>query len=235
MTIPFHTLNPTLTQPEADALLEKYGARYIPAGSVTEHVSGPEETYHYSAYSGNSAVEVEYGDSAWFLTFNAEDQRMVAHSMAGPGPVRFNGMCVVVRGYKAERRTVEIGKKTCLPYVNGCSTRELIAAPRVGDPTLQFLTIPAYSKEQAHHIHSTVRVVYVLKGRGVSVVGMEGGSVSTELLPGMVCILDPMSPHHFETPQGENLHVIPFHVYSSGPGENNHPMFRGTFLTNQGE
>jgi hypothetical protein len=45
-----------------------------------------------------------------------------------------------------------------------------------------------------------------------------------------------MAPHHFET-ENEWLTVLPLHVFSALPGnlESNHPMFNGTFMTNQGE
>jgi hypothetical protein len=131
--------------------------------------------------------------------------------------------------------TASLNEGTVLPYVNGCSTRQLIYPQRIGDPTLQFLHIPAYSKEQAHHIHSTVRVVYIWKGLGDSIVGMEGKSMTTMLKPGMVCILEPMCPHHFETPHGQCIEVVPLHVFSSaGAMETQHPMFNGTYLMNQG-
>jgi hypothetical protein len=63
---------------------------------------------------------------------------------------------------------------------------------------------------------------------------MDQDTFEAELLPGMVCILDPMVPHHFETPYGEPLNCVPFHVFSTVPGvESNHPMFNGTFMTGQ--
>ena len=63
---------------------------------------------------------------------------------------------------------------------------------------------------------------------------MDDESVTEELKPGMVCVLEPMCPHHFETPFGEHLICVPFHVFSTVPSvESNHPMFNGTFLMNQ--
>jgi mannose-6-phosphate isomerase-like protein (cupin superfamily) len=89
--------------------------------------------------------------------------------------------------------------------------------------------MPPGSREQEHHVHSTARVVLVLEGRGKSVVGLGGGVRERELLPGTVCIFDPMCPHHFETPFSEPLAVAPLHVFSAIPGvETNHPMFNGT-------
>ena len=66
-------------------------------------------------------------------------------------------------------------------------------------------------------------------------VGLGDGIERTDLVPGGICILDPMCPHHFETPYGNELVVAPLHVFSSVYGtETNHPMFNGTYLMNQG-
>jgi hypothetical protein len=218
-------------------LLKEFGARYYEPGVPAVHRAGPQELYDYTAYVGpHERIEVERGDSIFYLR-EANGQ---LHGTRERGPLTLvewesKHMAIVVRGFQPAAASVEIvDRGTRLPYVNGCSTSQVIGAERNGDPTLQHLLIPAHSAEQAHHIHSTVRVVWVWKGKGISIVGMEGASVTTELLPGMVCILDPMSPHHFETPQGEAIQVIPFHVWSSGPGENNHPMMRGTHLMDQG-
>ena len=65
-------------------------------------------------------------------------------------------------------------------------------------------------------------------------VGMDKATVREALIPGKVCILEPMCPHHFET-EDDHCVVIPFHVMSTAPGiEANHPMFAGTHLMNQG-
>lgn len=219
-----------LNDAEREELLAYYGAKYLTEGEVE---SGPHELYYFRAMVGkNLRIEdTHHGDSCWIV-----DCKTNTASVKSGKAVASEGMIIELRGYAPPQAQVELSRGTHLPYVNGCSTRQLLPPIRQGDPTLQFLRIPAYSKEQAHHIHSTVRVVYVLRGRGVSVVGMEGKSAKTELLPGMMVVLDPMSPHHFETPQGDHLEVVPFHVYSSvGALESGHPMFNGTHLMNQGE
>ena len=80
-----------------------------------------------------------------------------------------------------------------------------------------------------------MRVVHVLKDRGFSVVGMNDMTIRQELTPGMTVVLEKMCLYHFET-EGEALVVMPVHVWSAPPNgiENNHPMFNGTFLMNQG-
>lgn len=139
-------------------------------------------------------------------------------------------MATVIRGYMPEDKTTTIHQGTTLPYVNGCSTKQLFTAERPGDPTLQLLYMPPHTTEQAHHIHSTARVVYVLSGRGTSIVGIDSKIIRQTLVPGMVCVLEPMCPHHFET-KDEPLMCIPLHIYSSvGRQEWNHPMFHGTHL-----
>lgn len=214
-----------------------WGAHYFPAGAQVIYEAPETEHYHYTAHIGVHEVGVERGDSVWWLDDygdTGQGEPSWAHVRPGPVVVSSRSLAIVMRGYKPEPKSARMATKgTVLPYVNGCSTSEVFPPPRLGDPTLQRLLIPAHSAEQAHHIHSTVRIVYVLRGKGVSVVGMES-PVRTDLLPGMVCILEPMCPHHFETPQGEPIEVIPFHVFSSPPGEGNHPMMRGTHLTNQG-
>lgn len=208
-----------------------YGVRYYDPGATAIYEAPPEHLYYFQTYIGHHLIKVERGDSLWWID---EDKEM-AHVQAGPVTVESHHFANLLRGYQPAKRSIEISGNTILPYVNGCSTKQLIPPPRIGDPTLQYLNIPAHSAEQAHHIHSTVRTVYVLAGRGISVVGMEGCEVREELVPGKVCILEPMCPHHFETPWSEPVVVIPFHVYSSAGGmESNHPMFNGTHLMNQG-
>lgn len=211
--------------------LKLFGAHYYAPGTQAVIESDPTQLYHFKSFVGRHTLIVEPGDSLWWLSPKL-DKAMLK---SGPAEITSERWAVLMRGYMPAERTVEIAGDTVLPYVNGCSTKQLLPPIRIGDPTLQFLRIPPFSKEQAHHIHSTVRVVYVAAGRGVSIVGMEGRDVSTELIPGMVVYLEPMCPHHFETPQGEQLEVIPMHIYSSsGPLESNHPMFNGTHLMNQG-
>ncbi len=149
------------------------------------------------------------------------------------GPVFAAGLAVAAR----QGVNVSAGWQldTAVHYNSaGCSTKQIFPPDRPGDPTLQYLFIPPNSAEQAHHLHPTVRVVWVLEGHGTSVVGMDSNTVTEELVPGKVCILEPMCPHHFETPFGEERVVVPFHAFSTVPSaEANPPMFNGTFLVSQ--
>jgi len=228
-----------MTTIDQDSLEEKcktqlmYGVKYYHVSNATVHEAAPDQAYYFKTFVGSAGnnINVEFGDCIYFLSENLKE----AILKRGPCTVQSLHCATIIRGYMPSEMTVSLEGVTVLPYVNACSTRQLMAPARPGDPTLQFLKIPAYSAEQAHHIHSTVRVVYVLDGIGKSIVGMEGKTVEHDLVPGTVCILDPMCPHHFETPYGKHIKVVPLHVFSStGIIEATHPMFNGTYMTNQG-
>jgi len=183
-----------------------------------------EGLYTHTIYTGEHLkINVEEGDTAWVVNDDVGDVRVIK----GPEVIESLYMCVIIRGYVCPNKIVEIdGSDTNLPYINGCSTDQLIHPIRPGDPTLQKLTIPAHASEQKHHIHSTPRIVYVYKGLGWSVVGMKGQNRYL-LEEGDVIILNKMEPHHFETEEN-NLTVIPLHIYSSTPLEHHHAMKIGT-------
>lgn len=204
---------------------EEYGAYYFDGKQPETNHSREHDLYTYKAYAGKHTVTVAKGDSVIYLAQDAT----VAMWYAGPVVVKSEAMAVVIRGYHCGNKSMDLKQAVNLPYVNGCATRQLFPPERIGDPTFQQLTIPPFTSEQVHHIHPTTRVVYVLSGRGYSIVGQSEKTDEVELLPGMVVVLDPMSPHHFRT-EGESLTVLPVHVFSSTPAsmESNHPMFNGT-------
>ncbi len=206
------------------------GAHYFTTTNASVFESPNNHAYYFKSFIGAHNITVEKGDCIYFL----DDSLEQAFLKKGPVKIKSKHIATVIRGFMPSNRSCDLTGTTLLPYINACSTKQIFEPPRLGDPTLQYLKIPAFSKEQAHHIHSTVRVVFVLKGQGISVVGMEGNTVSTDLKPGVVCILDPMCPHHFETPSKESLTVVPLHIFSSTDRETAHPMFNGTYLANQG-
>ncbi|MGD1455310.1 cupin domain-containing protein [Vibrio harveyi] len=204
----------------------KYGVFYHePLGDSVKRGNRLHELYAYTAYCGEHEITVDKGDSVIYV----DDNMNVAYWVAGGVRVESNNFAVVLRGYQCGDKTATLLEKVNLPYVNGCATRQIFPPERIGDPTLQQLTIPPHTSEQIHHIHPTARVVLVLRGKGYSIVGQKEDMTETELLPGMVCILDPMCPHHFRT-ENDELTVLPVHVWSSTPPslESNHPMFNGT-------
>ena len=187
-----------------------------------------DDLYSYTVYYGEQVVDVEVGDSVWYYRFM--NGRWSGHTKRGPGTVNSDKLCVVIRGYAPADRSVQI-MGTNLPYINGCSTESLLPPVRPGDPTMQLLHMPSGSSEQEEHIHSTVRVVYILDGSGICIHGLGAVQEGISITKGDVLILEKMCPHHFVTEE-ESLLCSPLHIYSSvGAMEKNHPMFNGTHLT----
>jgi len=190
------------------------------SGQSAVFQSNDKDLYTYTTYTGKHTIKVEQGDSAWMIN------QQSASVVRGEKEITNDGMTVVIRGYTPDEKTSSIQTYSNLPYVNGCSTHQIFPPIRVGDPTLQLLYMPPHTTEQVHHIHSTVRCVYVLEGQGWSVQGMSD-TVEEQLNVGDVLVLDKMTPHHFRT-DDSHLVVIPFHVYSSTHLEHGHPMKDGT-------
>lgn len=199
----------------------EYKITHFPKGKKDVISSGEYDLYSYKAYIGEHIIDLEKGDSAWIVDSNG------AETLRGNKLIKSTDLCVVIRGYQCSDKSTSFMEGSNLPYVNGCSSNQLFPPVRPGDPTMQLLYIPPNTSEQAHHVHSTARVVYVLKGSGESIQGQKGDTV-VPLNEGDVVVLDKMTPHHFQTGD-EPLIVIPIHIYSSTPLEKNHPMFNGTF------
>lgn len=181
------------------------------------------DLYQYKAYIGEHTLLTNPKSSYWYINKN-----IVGCFTGNHTDFKTNLLCVEIFGYTPEDRTSSYHRYTDLPYINGCSSKQLIPPNRLGDPTLQMLYIPENTSEQEHHIHSTTRIVYVAKGNGFSHVGTKDNFKTTELYPGLVIILDKMVPHHFST-ENSDLIVLPLHIFSSiGNAEHNHPMFNGT-------
>ena len=203
---------------------DKYGAYYFNSNKSSIFTPKSNTLYSYKVYIGQQTIDLEQGDCLYYIS----DDRQKAILKSGQQTINSLHCATVVRGYNPPQKSNSLTQQTFLPYVNGCSSRQVFSPERLGDPTMQILYLPPYTSEQAHHIHSTVRVVYCLDGVGDSVVGMKNHITKTELKAGMVIVLEEMSPHHFET-QNNHLKVVPLHIYSSiGSLEFNHPMFNGT-------
>ncbi|WNJ18386.1 AraC family ligand binding domain-containing protein [Pontibacter sp. G13] len=204
---------------------ETFGAHFFHTETPAVYESGDEQLYFFQAYIGDHELQVSRGDSVYWFEEDLKSVRVAR----GPIQIHTKHLATVVRGYMHPPAQISLSGVTTLPYVNGCSTKQLFPPLRLGDPTLQYLHMPPFSKEQEHHIHSTFRVVLITQGTGKSIVGLDDHHVTTDLIPGSVCILEPMCPHHFETPTEQPLVAVPLHVFSSvGPQERNHPMFNGT-------
>jgi mannose-6-phosphate isomerase-like protein (cupin superfamily) len=186
--------------------------------------SGSQDLYQYKVYIGSHKISTDRCHSYWWI----KEDLVISQTGSGQD-LDTDKVCVEILGYTPEYRSSGFQRGTDLPYINGCSTKQLIPPVRPGDPTFQMLYMPPGTSEQAHHIHATARVVYVLAGRGRSLVGSEGSHVSYDLTPGSVIILGKMTQHHFETDPDSDLTVLPLHIYSSVSSEEfNHPMFNGT-------
>jgi mannose-6-phosphate isomerase-like protein (cupin superfamily) len=206
---------------------EQFGVQYFEPNDNVIIEAKEIDLYFYTVYIGKHTIKLEKGDCIFFISAD----KKYAYQERGPRVVESTQLATVIRGYMPENKRSEIATKTNLPYVNGCSTKQVFSPARLGDPTLQLLDIPPFSSEQTHHIHSTVRVAYILQGTGRSIVGMNDMNIVEDLYPGKIVILEKMCPHHFETNQ-EHLIVLPLHVFSSvGSQEMNHPMFNGTHMT----
>ncbi len=207
---------------------EKYGVKYFESETDSDSkifTNNSNELYSYKVFCGSFDLSVEAGDSLIYL----DSDLGCAYWVSGPCHINSANFAVMLRGYQCGDKACSLSETTNLPYVNGCSTRQIFSPERIGDPTLQQLTIPPHTSEQVHHIHPTARAVFVLSGEGYSLVGQSGDVQEVKLTKGMVCVLDPMCPHHFRT-DGKSLTVLPVHVWSSTPAsmESNHPMFNGT-------
>ncbi len=199
------------------------GFNYFPPGTVGHVKSRPEDPYFFETFVGHHKIPVPAGDSLYWIGAD----KSVAFLNRGPAQIESPIFATLVRGFSPENKSSSVTGPTVLPYINGCSTKQIFPPDRPGDPTMQLLYIPSDSSEQEHHIHSTARCVYILRGTGTAIVGMGKGE-KVDLSEGGVCVIEPMAPHHFETYQ-QSLTVLPIHVWSSTDIENNHPMFNGTF------
>lgn len=184
--------------------------------------SGEQDLYQFTVYIGKHSIKTNKYASYWYI-----EEDLVGCKSGTGEMLNSSTFCVEIWGYTPETRISTFNRGTDLPYVNGCSTKQIIPPVRPGDPTLQMLLIPPNTSEQMHHIHSTPRVVYVAKGSGYSIIGTSISSTNYDLNQGDVLILDKMVPHHFETKE-EALVVLPIHIFSSTTLEHDHPMFNGT-------
>ena len=203
-------------------VITNYSMKILNTTSIVDSTS--QDLYQYKCYVKSQPVVTDTRSSYWYVN-NKE-----VGCFTGTGEVfeEFE-VCVEILGYTPETRTSAYSRGTDLPYLNGCSTKQLIHPNRSGDPTWQMLSMYPNTTEQKHHVHSTARIVYVHKGSGQSVVGMPDNLEVFALNEGDVIVLNKMTPHHFVSGK-EGLVVLPLHIFSTGTNEFNHPMFAGTHL-----
>jgi quercetin dioxygenase-like cupin family protein len=113
-----------------------------------------------------------------------------------------------------------------LCYIDGCSDSLLVYPPRLGDSSLNMLYFPP-GIDQTYHIHPSVRLGIVARGRGVSCLANE----TIPLEPGDVFSIEEREYHRFAT-QHESMTVIAFHPDGDwGPTDQNHTMLNRTYIT----
>ena len=183
------------------------------------YIAPKNSLYYYEVNTTGTEYKVPKNSSAWII-----NNKSISVKTSG---VCYGEVIITIYGYTPASKTVELNLNTYLPYINGCSTNNILPPIRSGDPCMQVLKIPAGCSEQKHHIHSTDRVVYVLSGSGTTVCGVGSNTKKSKLTEGTTLILNAMEPHHFET-DNEDLVVVPMHIWSSTNEEFNHPMMLGT-------
>jgi mannose-6-phosphate isomerase-like protein (cupin superfamily) len=197
--------------------------KVINSGRPFIYESTATDLYQYKVYGGTHNIVTSPLSSYWYI-----DDEIVVSETGNGETLSSSKMCVEIYGYTPETRTSSFNRGTDLPYINGCSAKQLITPVRPGDPTFQMLHIPPFCSEQEHHIHATPRVVYITEGAGVSVVGTPEFQKEYELNVGDIILLSKMTPHHFKTTDSK-LVVLPIHIFSSiASAEFDHPMYNGT-------
>ena len=145
---------------DASRNIENYGIKYFETSAPDVFEASAEQLYYFKTFIGKHEIEVTRGDCVYFFS----DDLQTAFVKRGKCKIESLHCATVVRGYMPPDASCSLFGTTVLPYINGCSTKQIFPPIRAGDPTLQYLYMPPHSREQEHHIHSTVRVVLVLKG-----------------------------------------------------------------------
>lgn len=112
-----------------------------------------------------------------------------------------------------------------LRYIDGCSDTLLVCPPRLGEPCLNHLHIPAGTR-QSSHTHPSVRLGVIARGRGWCVTPHG----RHRLEEGMAWHIPAGVVHAFHT-EDSALDVLAWHPDSDfGPRDEDHPMINKTVL-----
>jgi quercetin dioxygenase-like cupin family protein len=123
-----------------------------------------------------------------------------------------------------------IEKSGRLVYIDSCSDSLLVYPPRMGDPSLNLLQFPTAVK-QTYHIHPSIRLGVVVKGKGYACIKKAYEEEQIELKPGVMFCIEEREQHRFMTTQDE-MTVIAFHPDGDwGPTDHNHTMLNRTYIT----
>jgi hypothetical protein len=163
---------------------------------------------------------VRWRDEAWPILASGFAVVPGAAEVVGRGLVitlpSYTGLFHLGAGVEARGR---------LAYIDGCTDTLLQAPPRLGEPCLNHLHIPA-ATAQTEHTHAGVRVGVIVRGSGICL----AGGREFVLSPGMGWVIPTGLPHCFHT-TADALDVIAWHPHSDfGPTDGDHPMKNGTIL-----
>jgi quercetin dioxygenase-like cupin family protein len=136
-------------------------------------------------------------------------------------------MFAIIRyGYRGLEIIGQTEDKGRLAYIDGCTDTLLVPPPRKGDPCLNYLHFPKNIK-QTQHLHPSIRMGVILKGKGVA---WKQDEWEYDLTPGAMFCLQEGEVHSFKT-EDEDMDIIAYHPDSDfGPTDENHPMLNKTLI-----
>lgn len=112
-----------------------------------------------------------------------------------------------------------------LKYIDECYDTLLIPPTVLGDPCLNFMSMPTHI-DQSNHTHPSLRVGIILSGEGVC----KTPQGDFELTAGKVFVMEKDTEHSFHTDTQE-LRLLTYHPDSDfGPSNDNHPMLNRTMI-----
>lgn len=146
-----------------------------------------------------------------------------------PGPASVRGAAGLVILDLATRGLAQLGGPLeptgRLRYLDGCTDTLLACPPRLGEPSLNHLHLPAHT-DQHPHTHASDRLGVIVRGRGAcrTPEGLH------PLEAGLGWWIPAGSEHSFVTTD-HSLDVVAWHPDSVfGPTDEAHPMILGTRL-----
>ncbi len=112
-----------------------------------------------------------------------------------------------------------------LAYINGGTNSVLISPPRLGDPSLHAMYLPA-NIEQTLHTHPSYRIGIVVSGMGHVAIPAGANAIA----PGDIFLIPPHHEHCFYT-GAEGLTAVVFHPDSeAGFSHRDNPMLQRTIV-----
>jgi quercetin dioxygenase-like cupin family protein len=208
----------SMSAPVAEADIDpQFASSMIVAVGEPVTVAAGDSAYGYCVRGGTALIgarTVTLLDDGFFSTPGPATLTVASAVIA----VRHGFSCLTLFGL-LERR----GR---LAYIDGCSDTLLIAPPVLGDPCVNYLHMPAGTR-QSMHSHPSVRAGIIVGGTGwcVTPTGRQ------PLREGQVFILARGELHCFHTDEAA-MHIVVYHPDSDfGPMPHGHPMINKTILS----